>query len=147
MNNHPPTNSIHNYGKHPATTSNDLIIYTKEELLQQKAELMDRVHTMKAKSSKLDSLIREEHHKLKECSRKLDLLKQKLMINFTNRPPEQLQEAATLCHKCDIWWTESSKNIDKKLDEPTKSNIQTGHPIKPCHNTTLQASEDQKIEN
>ena len=33
------------------------------------------------------------------------------------------------------------------MDEPTKSNIQTGHPIKPCHNTTLQASEDQKIEN
>ena len=33
------------------------------------------------------------------------------------------------------------------MDEPTKSNIQTGHPIKPCHNTTLQASEDHKIGN
>ena len=92
---------MNNYERDPATTSNDLTIYTKEELLQQRAELMDRVHTMKAKSSKLDSLIREEHHKLKECSRKLDLLKQKLKINFTNRPPEQLQETVTLCHKCD----------------------------------------------
>ena len=39
------------------------------------------------------------------------------------------------------------KNIEKKLEEPTKSNIQTGHPIKTCQNTTLQAPEDQIIEN
>ena len=98
---------MNNYGKDTATTSNDLAIYTKEELLQ-RAELMDRVPIIKAKSSELDSLIQEEHHKLKEYSRKLDLLKQKLKINFTNRPPEQLQEVVTLCHKCDIRRTESS---------------------------------------
>ena len=121
---------MNNYEKDPSTTSSDPTIYTREEWLQQKTELMDQIQTMRTKTDKLDSLILEEHDNLKECLRELDLLKQKLMTNSMNRPPEQLYEAVTLCHICDIWRTNSSKNIEKKLDEPTKLGIQTYHPIK-----------------
>ena len=91
---------ISNPRKDPSTaTPKDLIIYTKEELLQQRTELMSKIYTMRAKSIKLDSLIQKEHHKLKESSKELDLLKHKLQINSTKRPPKQLHISVTLCHK------------------------------------------------
>ena len=97
---------------------------------QQRTELIHIIQTMRIKTNKIYSLILKEHDKLKGYLRELDSLEQKLMINFMDRPPEQLYEAVTLCHKCDIRRTDTSKNIDKKLDEPTKS-----------------ASEHQTIEN
>ena len=60
-----------------------------------------------------------------------------------NKPQERLNEDVTLCHKCDIWRTDYSKTIDKKLDKTTKLGVQTNHPSKAGHITTLQVSSDQ----
>ena len=103
---------------------------------------MDQIQTMRTKTDKLESLILEEHDNLKECLMELDLLKQKLMTNSINRPQEQLYEAVTSCHKCDIRQTDSSKKVDKKLDKSTKLGVQANHPTKAGHITTLQITKN-----
>ena len=84
---------------------------------------MDQVHTMRIKTTKLDSLILEEHDNLKECLMELDLLKQRLITNSMNKPQEKLNEDVTLCHKCDIWRTDYSKTTDKKLNKTTRLGV------------------------
>ena len=60
-----------------------------------------------------------------------------------NKPQEKLDEDMTLCHKCDIWRTDYSKTTDKKLNKTTRLGVQTNHPSKAGHITTLQISGNQ----
>ena len=55
---------------------------------------------MRIKTTKLDSLILEEHDNIKEFLMELDLLKQKLITNSMDEPQEEQNEDVTICHKC-----------------------------------------------
>ena len=72
---------------------------------------------MRIKTTKLDSLILEDHDNIKECLMELDLLKQKLITNSMDKPQEEQNEDVTICRKCDIRRTDYSKTTERVLLE------------------------------
>ena len=86
---------IENPEKDPSTAMpKELSIY----IFDQRIKLMKRINTINNKTMKLDSLIIKENYKLKEISKKLDLLKHKWKNSPKKGPKKKLHESVPLCH-------------------------------------------------